>query len=248
MPHDLFLPDSDDADDIEPAFVSVVRLKPYPDTSGGILPADQLPDVATLHAAYGGGVFEVYARDERRRIIARRKIGPLPGRPKPLALVPQDDDGDELPARVVAAPAPTPAPQRDTGADLLAFLASQQEAQKQFMAAMLERSERTTALVFQALTETIKAKAEVPIAVARETTGPDPMTTFLQGVEFARGLMGERETEPQETDTITETIGLVTEGAKAFAALQQLGGNGQAQSPPAAPNPPPSAPLPEKTP
>lgn len=234
MPHDLFLPESDDADDIEPAFVSVVRLKPYPDTSGGILPADQLPDVATLHAAYGGGVFEVYARDTRRRIIARRKIGPLPGRPKPLALVAHDDDDEEPTPR--AAPAPAPPAPRDQSADLLAFLASQQEAQKQFMAAMLERSERTTALVFQALTETIKAKAEVPAAIAKEVHGPNPMESFLSGVEFARGLMGEQQA-PEEPDAIAQTLGLVTEGAKAFAALQSMSGQSQAQptAPTAAP-------------
>jgi len=229
MPHDLFLPESDDADDIEPAFVSVIRLKPFPDTSGGILPADQLPDVATLHAAYGGGVYEVYARDSKRRIIARRKIGPLPGRPKPLALVPHDDD-DEPTQRV--APAPAAPATRDQSADLLAFLASQQEAQKQFMAAMLERSERTTALVFQALTETIRAKAEVPAAIAKEVHGPNPMESFLSGVEFARGLMGEQQPQ-EEPDAIAQTLGLVTEGAKAFAALQSMSGQSQAQ--PAAP-------------
>lgn len=234
MPHDLFLPEGDD-DEIEPMFLSVVRLKPYPDTSGGIVPAEQIPDVATLHGLYGGGSYEVYARDTRRRIIARRKVGPLPGRPRPLALVPHDDDEDELPARVSApAPVAAPAPVGAPGGELLAFLAAQQEGQKQFMAAMLERSERTTALVFQALTETIKAKAEVPAAVAREVNGPNPMESFLSGVEFARGLMGERG-EP-EGDTISETIDLVSKGAAAFAQMQAL------SAVPAPPPPTPAAP------
>ena len=236
MPHDLFLPEGDD-DEIEPAFVSVVRLKPYPDTSGGIVPAEQIPDVPTLHGLYGGGSYEVYARDLRRRIVARRKVGPLPGRPKPLALVAHDDEEDDLPARVTAPATPAaPAPAGTPGTELLAFLAAQQEQQKQFMAAMLERSERTTALVFQALTETIKAKAEVPAAVAREVNGPNPMESFLSGVEFARGLLGERE-EP-ESDTITETIDLVSKGAAAFAQMQASNAaTGPAPAPSAQPLP-----------
>lgn len=230
MPHDLFLPEGDD-DEIEPAFVSVVRLKPYPDTSGGIVPAEQIPDVATLHGLYGGGVFEVYARDSKRRILARRKVGPLPGRPRPLALVPHDDDEDDAPPPRAHAPAlaPAPAPSSAPGSELLAFLAAQQEQQKQFMAAMLERSERTTALVFQALTETIKAKAEAPVAVAREVNGPNPMETFLSGVEFARGLMGERQ-EP-EGDGLSETLDLVTKGAAAFASMAALNAPAPAPAP-----------------
>lgn len=238
MAHDLFLPEGED-DDVSPVYISIVRLKPYPDTSGGIVPADQIPDVPTLHALYGGGYYEAYARDERRRIIARRKIGPLPGRPKPLALVAEEDDYDDRNA--ARAPAP-PAPQSTAApsSDLFAFLAAQQEQQKQFMAAMLERSEKTTALVFQALTETIRTKAEAPLAVAREVAGPNTMETFLQGVEFARGLLGERMEAETESDGVTETIDLVARGADAFAKIQALSASASTQNAPA----PTAEPLP----
>lgn len=222
--HELFLPmDEGDATEIHnPAYVSVVRLKPYPDTSGGVWRACDIPDVPTLHAMFGGGMYEVYARDERKRVIARRRIGPLPGKPKPLAIV-QDDEPSEEP-RAQAFTPPQQAQGASDNASLLAFLAAQQEQQKQFMHAMLERSERTTALVFQTLTEAIKTKVEAPIAIARETQGPDPMTTFLQGVEFARGLIGERaeSEEKSEPDDIESTIALVAQGADAFAKIQAM--------------------------
>ena len=83
--HELFLPDERGESPDEVGWVHVARRE-----AGGLVycprlfAAEELPDVAALHQAFGGGTYEVIARThDRARITARRRIV-LPGRPLPL--------------------------------------------------------------------------------------------------------------------------------------------------------------------
>lgn len=231
--HHLFLPQTEDDPLVFPTFISIVRTDErgrHIDTSGGVLPAGDLLDVAALHARYGGGFYEVYARDARTRVMARRKIGPLPGRPKPLSAAYADDDDEPMVPTPIAA-----APMKD---DNTALIAAMMQSNREFMASMLERSEKASAdalarqeksseRMFGMAMELVKTTKEAPAAAAAAAVAAQasPMEQFFAGVEFAKTLHSEISlaTAKPDTDSVTETLELLSKGMEVVDKLQKGG-------------------------
>jgi len=203
-PHQLFLPEREDDELVFPTWISVVRVDAkgkHLDTSGGSVAASELPDVSALLARYGGGYYEVYARDARCRVMKRRIIGPLPGRPRPMTDIEIDEPEEE----------PKPLPPANQATDFALLLQGQREFMASLLAAQkaestsamermaaahsaqLQAQEKSTDRLLTVFTEVLRQKNEAPIQVAKELSPPNPLELFMQGAAWQQELRAETE-------------------------------------------------------
>lgn len=187
-PHELFLPENEDDAIVGPpelAFVSVTRLRPYYDCGGKCWPSAELPDVNALRDRFGRGEYTIQARNEKRRVLAQRKITIARG-PEPM---PMDGEGrleeDEKSGKgAPAAPAPTPHAGNDVAALAQVFdkMIAAQSAQTDKIVAMVTSSAQTlVSAMGQHYEAMAKVQAAAPASALVPASGGDE---FRAGIDF----------------------------------------------------------------
>lgn len=183
--------------------------------------AGELTSLEQIAEWYGGGAYELVAKDSRKaRITDRRKYN-LPGRSLPLS-------EHDAPEPVTAAPAP-PAPPPDPGAAMMAnmmglmtqIMAQQAQSQAQMMAAVVgalqsPRQDAGTEVMRAALAQ----QAELfRLALSERGDGTEAL---VKGMELASSYAaGAREAAAEAAGSggSSDDLAMVIEGVKAFAAM-----------------------------
>lgn len=107
-PHELFLPEGVDDQIVRPVWITVKRERPIEDTAGRSLKPDELPNVDAIRRKWGGGVYQVWARDAQKRPITCRRVT-IAGPPRPGAMVDHTNEDENAASDQFFAPAPAPA-------------------------------------------------------------------------------------------------------------------------------------------
>lgn len=229
--HELF-PAEDEAD--EAPDVSFILVKRDGRFSPRKWAADELPDLEALHAAYGGGTYELtaYRHDGSRQYISARRTYKLAGRPKPL-------EGEE-PEETAAPAEPARAREGSGSSDLLLALLQQsaqasresvvaqresQQAQTQMILAMLQHSATQTAAMLQQsgqqtaslMAALMQANASVVgsiVQLAKDQKGEDASSLLDKGIELGAQIAG---ASGGSDDELLGTIGQVVQGMQAAA-------------------------------
>lgn len=193
---------------------------------------EELQDMQPIQELFGGGVYELIARDERS-IVARTKFK-LPGPSKPL--VPE-----------ASAPAPVAAPVMHGGggsSDAIAaallnlipvilqsntqnqqamvqVLQAQATQQTQFLTAMMQASKQDGNALIQAMAELSKAQTKTmadAMQMAHQnqqsgkgSSGDDVLEVLTTGIELGRS-----QAASDKPNDVAETIGAVTQGLMAL--------------------------------
>lgn len=231
-PHPLFPPHDDDDDAPEVASFHVTRFEPGRPNAvwhPHLFSANDLTDLADLHARFGGGHYELVARAANGAVTARRRY-PLAGPSKPLA----EEPPDESPAAPPPAPSVPQSPPLGDG--MFAVLMQMMQMQQQSMLAFLERSDRSSEKFLEAMrssTDTqMRTMSQMFESSARRA---DPAELFQRGIELARSTAtGAPPPEPKEDEDDREMVRMALELGKDFIA----------HMPGQAPPPPQAAPLP----
>lgn len=248
--HPLFLPEQADDQFVFPHSISVIRCDRHwrqVDTSAELVSANELRSPADIVNRYGGGFYELYGRDKRGRVQARRRIGPLPGKPKPMCAAMDFgiEEDDEVSPPVAVAPAASSSSSTDF-LQVVTMLQQGQREQREFMAAMLqeskaaareaiERTEKFADRMMNVMATTMQAKIEAPVA-QMQAAQPNQLEALLKGVQLATDLQAAYAQPGGEggTGDIADTIKLFVEG---MGALDKLQGS-QAGAPLPPPTPP----------
>lgn len=217
-PHPLF-PADDDGDVPSVGYIHVTRHGAQGQQwCARLFAASELSDLAAVHELFGGGLYELIARDPSNKKIVARVRYSLEGRARPLN------------------PEPTPEPtaqqpQQQQSTDLLPLMLQWMQAQQsaaaeagrqqtQLMLAMMADAKATSAAHVEAMgrlhAEFAKSQSEL---LGRVATGAKEAgggtETFIKGIEFAQELAaGAAEARAEPDDNTLETL---LEGAKLFA-------------------------------
>lgn len=222
-PHPLFPLEADDDEPIDVGWIHVTRHE-----AGGqrwaprLFAAHELTDLGELAELYGGGAFELIARDGAKRTITGRRRYALPGRPKPLA--PEDDTGGVPPQP--AAPAPATGANEAILLAVLQMMQQQSAQQTQLVIALLTKADQGAKEHMQSMTALhdrfaqSQAQLMVTLLEAAKSGGGEGggIETFLKGLEFAQELRAGI-AEGQAEDDGGSDIQDLLEGMKAFAAM-----------------------------
>ena len=186
--------------------------------------ADELTSEEQIADLYGGGAYELVARDpDRARIVTRRRLT-LDGRSRPMVEAQQEDDRDVgLMAARVATAAAAPAGiglQQFLGLattvlpTVMTFLQAREEREQRRYEAQMSREdarqrEFITLMTSQATNGTQSSNAMVgqllSLALARPG-GQGEISAFMKGLEVARDQLPRGGDEGDDTDSLFESI------------------------------------------
>ena len=242
MTHPLF-PVDDEDDDVEVGFINVARLE------GGRavfatrqFSGDELTDLEVIWDLYGGGDYELIARDRGNKHITARRRYSLDGPKRPMT-------GEPVQPVAVAQPVHHHAPADGTAAVLpmmMQFMqmmaqSSQQQAQQttQILLAVLERgnsSGREHIASMQALHDRFaQSQSELMRAMIESKQSTDPSELFLKGVEYAQGIVEGNGAAIAEAagngEDIGSTIRDMFQGVAVMNSLAKQQPNGQSAQP-----------------
>jgi hypothetical protein len=189
--------------------------------------AAELVELAQVAEWYGGGAYELIARDRRKTRITDRRKYHLPGTPRPLS-------ADDAPAPLAAAPMQAPAAPDPSTAVLATMMqlmtqimAQQSQSQAQMMTAVVgalqsPRHDGTAELVRHALTQ----QADIfKLALAEKSDGTEAVVRGLElGSQFAAGAREAAEAAAGSGDDLATIV----EGVKAFGSMAASSPNGKA--------------------
>lgn len=206
---------------------------------------EELDDLGKLRDMFGGGVYELRAIRYDGTVYRIVRTNRLPGPPKPLYFVPEEEQ-EEAPELAPIAPAPS-----GGSADMIAIfqiMMQQSNQANERMMMMMQANQQALAQMQQHSTEVLVAaltggKQDMPAMISalsgamRSNNPPsapvDPIAQTRQVMELARGL-----TPPKE-ESIGEIVGAATQALGGLAMMQQMGSQ---SAPPS--GAPPSPPLP----
>jgi hypothetical protein len=255
-PHPLFLPEDDD-DAPEVGFIHVTRfdkLKGKFVYAPTLYAAEELESLEELFERYGGGFYELVARDKLKRGVTARRRYELDGKPRPLS-EPEETDTGGPPPMPVASAGPNLGgimPILLTFAPLVvdwlkssaATARATAEQQTNLMLAMMNRdaeNARAHVLQMQALHDRQAAsQSELFCVLLEKSSSGDPAELLMRGLEMGTGMVqGAQEAATHHEDTIGEFasgVGTVVEQLQKIKAL-----DGEAPGASAAPTAPPKA-------
>lgn len=222
--HGLF-PVEGDAEAPEVHQITIIRLLDGGRTQTYPLPvlADDCPDLQALYHLMGGGVFEVQAKNEKGRIVTRRKYE-FEGPPKPLPPVPgQVTATAAAPVQQVVQQQPAQqAPGIDLAAIIVALISTSAQTQAQMFTAMSTMVAALAGKGGGASGESQLVQALVPLLQSKMGGGglkvEDVFKLLGKGAEIAADKMGDDEGSPDATlGNLTTILGSVTK-------LAELGG------------------------
>lgn len=232
--HALFLPDHEDdecpkATEIKAIYVRrfdargpVAALRPYS--------PDELREPSDVHAAFGGGPYELIARGFTGAILKKRKLQ-IPGPPKSMDGTPEVT-ADPYAQRAPVAAAPVPDGSGGMN-QLVMVLLQQAQAQQALMVQMMQQSTQvlvaalanrgdggSSAAMMQALASIAGKSIEAAATAAAGRN--DPMDAFTKGVSLGKEIGGNDDGGDSGSDLadMANTAGAVMQG------LSALGGNG----------------------
>ena len=228
--HPLFPLDDEPESDALPAQVTTIHVRRLEGGDWKTVPAAFAPDQLTsweqIWTAWGGGKYELIARDDHGRITAR-VTEVMPGASR--SLVP--DQPAEPQAHQAPAQAP-PALGLDLGgpmALMLQMMAGQQSAQQQMFLAFLERSDRAAQQQQQTMAtmygQSSQLMANIFGKMAEQKEAGRPEEVFIRGIETANALRAGAAQEQGgggggggDLASIAETVRVV---GQSIAAAQQ---------------------------
>lgn len=205
---------------------------------------EALTSIEQVHELFGGGDYMVEGRSDGGVFVKNFRFQ-LPGVPKSLSLAEQQAKEEQAAAARAPAP-PAAAPQSEIGA-LTQLMMAQMNQTTQILVAILGRGdsasdklfERRQALEDQARREhTQFLQTVLERGNAAAAAGGGSQESFMQGVEFAQGLVSEMMQRQGEGgagaggDDILSTLAQFVQGFK--PAMQQQGP--PAVTPPGVPN------------
>jgi hypothetical protein len=193
--HPLF-PLDDEADEgAVPVAVNLIHIRRLEagewKTVPAAFPADALQSWEQVWSTFGGGKYELVARDATGRITARVSET-LPGPSLPLT-PPRPEDPSSTPSPVVMPATPT-----TNGSEsamlgiLLQMMSQQQQQQQQMFLAFLERSDRAAAaqstLQASMFGQSSQMMANIFQTMAAQKEASRPEEVFIRGIETANAL------------------------------------------------------------
>jgi len=242
--HPLFpLRDEEDPADYPPiGFVHVTRYE-----AGGqvwaprLFTADELQDQSDVTQMFGGGRYELIARDPDKTSIVRREAYNLAGPARPLSVDTQAGFG----AYSAPPPAPAPSAASSSGPDLgfmpllLAMMqnsaqqaATAAAAQSQLFASMMQAQGQQSAQMTQVLVAALSSNRQDPAAFVEAAAklaaagggggSGGQFAAFKDGMQTAFGLSESADDPPARSDMQEFTEGL-TAAASVIAATNGAG-------------------------
>lgn len=202
-PHELFLPE-DGGKPLKPiAYIHIARFdgsQKYQHPR--LIPADEMPDLETLHRRFGGGRYEITGRDETKRHIVTKRAITLAGKSKPLDNL--DDSEDEESVPVV-----TPQQASNMTGGVVGGLAGlapvfavivpmiiqwmqnsqaqslkQTEAQALMFKSILEQSKDSSREFISSMQAMYSAQIQMLTTSRPSEDGPSNPNDFMKGIEF----------------------------------------------------------------
>lgn len=212
---------------------------------------EELDDIGKVRDQFGGGVYELKAIRYDGTIYRIVRTNRLPGPPKPLYHLP-DEDVEELEEAPVVA-APTSAAGEMLGVFQLMMAESRSANERMMM--MMQQNNQMMMQMSQHSTEVLVAalsggKQDMPAMISslagamRQNNPPapapvDPITQARQVMDLAKGL-----TPPKE-ESIGEIVGAATQALGGMMMMKQMGEQNAPHSgaPPSPPLPPNGGPV-----
>lgn len=235
--HPLF-PANDPDDDPPEVFKILVKRdgKQFPRA----FDPEELTSLEQIYDTWGGGTYELTARD--RRAISAKQFVTLPGKPRPFL----PEEGGEEPSPTPAAPTAPPvamvAPTSDGGGfsavlpfmQMMAQMMMQQSQQQSQMLIALMTSGREQAQQHLQQMQMMHDRSMTQQMQMMQTMfeaqkGSRPDELILRGIELANQLTagsGGDDSDASELGEIAESLGNIMQGVQGFQAMTQ---------PPAAP-------------
>jgi hypothetical protein len=230
-PHALFLPESEDEPLIGPptlAWISITRTRPWTENAGRVFSQADLPDADAVRARFGGGTFNVWGRDAKKRVIVRRELV-LHGKPKPMdesiveddadprkvphALLDKAERGNEIAEAIKAMADST----RQSGENMIRMFSEMRAADR----------EQSNTLI-KAMSDHYRAMNEVKVQTVAATVPSTPSDEFRGGMEFMQTMYETmQEKLAPKKDELAEQGGLgeeVKSIGEIFKMLQGMGG------------------------
>lgn len=228
--HPLFPLDDSEAE--VPAVVATIHVRRFEGGDWQTVPAAFAPDQLTswqqVWQEWGGGKYELVARDSHGRITAR-VTSVLPGEQLPLVPKREAPPGPHAPAPLPAASGGLSG-NGDVMALLIQVLVGQQQQSQQMMLAFLERTDRAAQAQSQSMAQMYSTTSQLmggmfsKMAEGKEAGRPEEV--FMRGIETANALRAGAGA-PQDGGggndlaSIAETIKVVAQGIQASQAAVQ---------------------------
>lgn len=210
--HELFLQE-DEAKPLKPIhYIHVSRFEGSQKYNHPrLIPADEMPDAESLFRRFGGGRYELIARDASKKRIITRRAFVLPGRSKPLDSFEEDAEADEE-NKPVAQVTPQQAANMSNGGalNLLASLApalavvapiilqwmqnsqaqslKQTEAQALMFKTILEQSKDSSREFITSMQQMYGAQIQMLTTAKQQGEGTVDPSGFMSGVEFMQNF------------------------------------------------------------
>jgi hypothetical protein len=213
-PHELFLPEEEDDKPVKPVWISITRIRPTYENAGRSYPAGELTDVDAIKALFGGGTYRLQARDERKRVVAKREVT-IRGKALPM-------DGAGSPEEEVQVHSP-----QSGGGDLTAAVkqicalveASMRRSDEMLVKVVDMQANNANALV-KAMSEHYAAMARVTTSVAAAPS-PSAADEFRAGMQLGQEmttavLEASKANNDTATDSTSGDIKAIMEGLKMF--------------------------------
>lgn len=245
--HPLFLPREEDDEPKEVVKIHVTRHE------GGrqvwcprLFEASELQSLEDIFEMFGGGHYELIARDSRSKMSDRRRYE-LPGKSRPLT-------GEPEPAAPHLGAVPQQAASSGGGGALVPLLLSlaplvleylkssaaatqaQQAQQSQFLLAMMNRDSENARAHIQTMQQLADRQAtsqtEIFKSLLERQANTDPAEVLMRGVELAAGLQaGAAEAAGGGGDSISEIVNGIGAAVDTMQKAKGLVGDDDGQPP-----------------
>jgi hypothetical protein len=250
LPHDLFPTDTGEPPQI--SYITVTRWEagakvtcPY------LFGSDELKDAMTLQSMFGGGKYELVARDGRKRLSARSTLT-LSGKPKPLIYPVEEEPIEEAPLADVSQVAASAPGLGNLGAILgavaplvIQFIQSQQAAQSQqqqqtmmLFQAIMNQSQQASREHVSSMQAMYQSQTQQFAELLKSRPSSGGESSFQDGIAFMTEFLESQRQQLQDaqgagaSDDGMKTLETMLNGLQ---VLQSLGGQGTPPvTPPAA--------------
>lgn len=170
-----------------------------------LIPADELPDAESLFRRFGGGRYELTARDASKKRIITKRAFVLPGKSKPLESFEEDEEERDSPPVATVSPQQASSMTGVVGgiaglAPVFAVIVpmiiqwmqnsqaqslKQTEAQALMFKTILEQSKDSSREFIQSMNAMYTAQIQMlKDSRGTEQDGPSNPTDFMKGIEF----------------------------------------------------------------